>query len=149
MRRRRRRSRRADRRMRTPISPPLAALVAACLAACGGEHGACEPVFVLPGPWCVTVTDTANTCARPVPPPSPVEFTQAADALIMTSGAVTYTGSLCASTGAMTGNDPAMTATVTITFAGDPAAVAGGVWSWNDGACSGRDTFTALTGACP
>jgi hypothetical protein len=135
--------------MKTPISPPLAALAAACLAACGGEHGACEPVFVIPGPWCITVTGTANTCARPVPPPYEVVFTQASDALLATSGGVTYTGSLCASTGAMTGNDPAMTTTITITFAGDPAAIASGVSNWSGGGCSGTDTFTALPGACP
>jgi hypothetical protein len=107
-------------------------------------------VLVVPGTWCITVTGSVSTCPPPaVPRTYELVFTQAADALIATRGAVTYTGSLCGSTGAMTGSDPALSTVYTITFAGDPAGIASGVASWSGGGCSGTDTFAASPGACP
>lgn len=139
--------------MRIPISWTVGVALLASLPACSGDDGGGQPctavpITLTPGTWCVTLTGTTNTCNNPLDPvPYSMTFTQTgSDVTAVSQYGGTYVGSLCGSSGTMSGTDRSADVVVSLDF--PDASHATGTSKWSVPGCSGTDTFTARSGGC-
>ena len=122
------------------------------LVQCSGGSGSsptpcASPTLVAAGAWCITITATNNTCATGVGLPYGATFTQSGSNLSATANGGVYTGTICGNTAVLSGNNFGYTTTVNFTFS--DTGHANGTTNYQNNSCSGTDTFTAASGACP
>ncbi len=135
----------------------VAVIMALALVSCSGGGGGggtvCTeaPIAITQGPWCITITNSQNTCGLPpdpVPYSYPATFNQSGSTINSTAGTATFAGTVCGSRAAMTGTNSGVTANVSISFS--DASHASGSTDWSEPTCSGTDTFTAVQkSTCP
>jgi hypothetical protein len=105
-----------------------------------------SPTLLATGSWCITITNTNNTCGTGVGLPYGATFTQTGSDLSASANGALYSGTICGNTAGLSGNNAGYSITVNLTF--PDASHASGTTNYQS-SCSGTDTFTAVKGTCP
>ncbi len=119
----------------------------ACSGGGGGGSDCAAPAINASGTWCITITNTSNTCGNPPDStPYPAVYTLNGSAISATAFMATYTGTMCGNTANMTGTNNGFDISISTTFT--DTSHASGTSTYTSASCHGVDTFSAVSGPC-
>ncbi len=119
----------------------------ACSGGGGGGSDCAPPALNATGTWCITITNTSNTCGNPLDStPYPAVFTQNGSAISATAFQALYTGTMCGTTAHMNGTNNGFDISIYTTFS--DTSHASGTSTYSNASCQGVDTISAVSGNC-